>query len=97
MFAITVRYLIRAGHEDEAASHFRACLQPSRAEPGNRSYDIYRSLEEPRRFILVERYEDEAAFETHRSTAHFLTHIKNGIMTVMETRDAERCQALEQP
>jgi quinol monooxygenase YgiN len=95
MFAITVTYLIKPGHEEAAAAHFRACLQPTRGEPGNRRYLIYRSMDEPRRFVLVEEYADEAAFEAHRATAYFEEHIRNGIMTLMESRDADRLLPLE--
>ena len=95
MFAITVTYLIVPGAQDEAAAHFRACIEPSRAEPGNRRYHIYRSLEEPRRFVLFEEYDDEAAFEAHRSTPYFVKHIKNGILNIMESRNADRCLPLD--
>ena len=95
MFAITVTYLIKPGHEEAAAAHFRACLGPTRAEPGNARYLIYRSQEEPRRFVLVEEYADEAAFETHRSAPYFTEHIINGIRTLMESRTADRLVPLE--
>lgn len=95
MFAITVTYLIKAGHEEAAAAHFRACLAPTRGEPGNLRYLIYRSQDEPRRFVLVEEYADEAAFEVHRTTPYFDEHIRNGIMTIMESRSADRLLPLE--
>ena len=94
MFAITVTYVIQSGHEERAAAHFLACAQASRTEPGNRQYFAYRSLEEPRRFVLFEEYDDEAAFEAHRATPHFERHIRNGIMTLMETRAADRLTPL---
>ncbi len=95
MFAIAVTYLIRAGHEDEAAQHFAACLQASRSERGNRRYHVYRSNDEPRRFFLFEEYDDETAFDEHRNSAHFDRHIKNGVMNIMESRSADRCTPLD--
>lgn len=95
MFAITVTYVIHSGREDEASRHFAMCIAPSRAEPGNLHYDVYRSVEERRRFHLFEEYRDEAAFEAHRKTAHFREHISEGIMTIMESRSADRCVPLE--
>lgn len=97
MFAITVSYLIKPGHEEAAAAHFRACLEPTRAEPGNVRYLVYRSKEEPRRFVLVEEYADEAAFEAHRGAPYFTEHIRNGIMTIMESRNADHLVSLEGP
>ncbi|GAC1654081.1 MAG: hypothetical protein NVS9B12_04470 [Vulcanimicrobiaceae bacterium] len=95
MFAITVSYLIEAGREDEALHHFSACIAASRAEDGNRSYRIYRSLEEPRRFFLLEEYDDEAAFEAHQKTEHFQTHIVNGVRPLAERRTADRCAQVQ--
>ena len=95
MFAITVTYVIQPGQEETAAAHFRACAEASRSEAGNRKYLAYRSLDEPRRFVLFEEYVDEAAFEAHRATPHFVQHIRNGIMTLMETRNADRLVALD--
>lgn len=96
MFAITVTYVIQAGHEEEAAEHFRACMHASRKERGNVLYHVFRSQEEPCRFILFEEYTDEHAFDEHRSSPHFDLHIKNGIMRIMESRSADRCTPLDQ-
>ena len=96
MFAITVTYVIQAGHEEEAADHFHSCMHASRKERGNLRYHAYRSQEEPRRFMLFEEYAGEEAFEEHRQSAHFERHIKNGIMKIMESRSAERCTPLDQ-
>lgn len=95
MFAITVTYVITPGREDEAADHFRACMHASRNERGNRRYHVYRSQDEPRRFFLFEEYDDEQAFEEHRNSPHFDSHIKNGVMKIMESRSADRCTPLD--
>ena len=39
------------------------------AEPGNVFYRAYRT-DDPERFVAVEVYEDEAAIEAHRQSAH---------------------------
>jgi quinol monooxygenase YgiN len=43
----------------------------SRAEPGRLGYTLHRSAEDPRDFLIFERYADEAAFETHAESEHF--------------------------
>lgn len=94
MFAMTVTYVIQPGSETRAAEHFAACMQATLQEPGNRSYRVFQSTEKPRRFLLLEEYADEAAFETHREAPHFIEHIKNGIWTMMESRTADPLRAL---
>ncbi|MFN2529509.1 MAG: putative quinol monooxygenase [Candidatus Baltobacteraceae bacterium] len=96
MHAIIVTYVIRPGHEDEAAAHFAACIEPSRSEAGNLRYHAYRSHEDPRTFFLFEEYVDEQAFQMHRTTPHFELHIKNGIMNIMESRTFAVCTPLDQ-
>ncbi|AEM84171.1 putative quinol monooxygenase [Streptomyces violaceusniger] len=44
---------------------------PTRSEPGCRSYDLYTTQAEVLDFVLLERYEDTAALEAHRATAHY--------------------------
>jgi len=97
MHAITVTYVIKAGHENEAAAHFAACIEPSRNEAGNERYHAYRSNEDPRKFFLFEEYVDEQAFQAHRTTPHFQQHIKNGIMNIMQSRSLYVCTPLDQP
>lgn len=96
MHAIVVTYSISAGHEEQAAEHFAAMVEPSRSEPGNLRYHAYRSKDEPHRFFLFEEYIDEAAFQRHRATPHFEEHIKNGIMTIVQTRSLESVRPLDQ-
>jgi quinol monooxygenase YgiN len=53
---------------------------PSRAEPGNLRYDLWRDPSDPARFVLDELYVDSDAVATHRQTPHFqayLAHIND--------------------
>lgn len=44
----------------------------TRAEPGNRRFDVLEQNDDPTRFVLYEVYEDETAFAAHQKTAHYL-------------------------
>lgn len=44
---------------------------PTRAEPGNEIYDLYKKNDAPASFHLFERYTDQAALQAHRETAHY--------------------------
>ena len=56
---------------DGAESEVRAILAEYaievQAEPGNQVFECYQTLEEPRRFVVYEIYDDEAAFQSHLS------------------------------
>lgn len=56
---------------DGAESEVRAILAEYaisvRAEPGNQVFECYQTDDEPRRFVVYEIYDDEAAFQKHLS------------------------------
>lgn len=58
----------------------------TRAEPGNRSYDVFRSIADPSRFLILEEYEDEAAFALHRESEHFRAIVRARIVPLLEER-----------
>jgi quinol monooxygenase YgiN len=93
MVTLVVTYVIQAGRESEAEAFLRELIAASRREPGCRAYEVHRSLEHPRTFLIYERYEDFVALEAHRQTAHFLRFGKNGLMTIMESRAAATYEA----
>ena len=67
MICAAVTYVIKPGHEKEAAELFRTLTQHTRAEPGCRMYLAHRSTTDPRRFFLYEQYADQAALDAHRT------------------------------
>lgn len=42
-------------------------------EPGCSRFDVHQERSDPTLFLLVESYADEAAFEAHRTSPHYLT------------------------
>ncbi|MFJ3487604.1 putative quinol monooxygenase [Pseudomonas sp. NPDC090202] len=53
----------------------RGMVAPSRNEPGNLRWDIWRDPGTPGRFVLDELYIDEAAVAAHRQTPHFQHYV----------------------
>ncbi len=65
--------------EDQRAA-FMAAVEPllvsARVEAGCHGYHLYESLEEPNRFVMVEKWADQAAIDAHNQTAE-LQHLFN--------------------
>lgn len=61
----------RPGKIDELRALLTGMVAPSRAEPGNLRWDIWRDQTDPGRFVLDELYADNAAVAAHRATPHF--------------------------
>jgi quinol monooxygenase YgiN len=59
-----------AGKEHELQRELLALSAPTRAEPGNLRYDLYRSAVKPNDFMRLEVWRDAAALEAHKATPH---------------------------
>ena len=61
MIFIVVKQPVRAKYADEWPSLVEDFTAATRAEPGNISYDWYRSAEDPNLWLLIEAYRDAEA------------------------------------
>ena len=72
-FIIIVDFRLKPG----AREAFRLLIDDNaraavRDEPGCRRFDVVEPRGEPERVLLYEIYDDEAAFDAHCRTAHFI-------------------------
>lgn len=70
-YAIIVRFRAKEGADNRMADTLGTVARATRDEPGNICFDVYRSLEDPRDFTLVELYTDPSGLDAHRETPHF--------------------------
>jgi len=85
-FVVIARYTARNGTEDRVEAALRQMVEPTRAEPGNLGYEVFRDPAEPGVFVLFERYADEAAFADHLAADHFGTWLKGEVLPNLEAR-----------
>jgi quinol monooxygenase YgiN len=71
MILIVVKQPVRAKYADDFPSLVEAFTTASRAEPGNISFDWYRSADDPNLWVLIEAFRDAEAGEAHVESAHF--------------------------
>ena len=73
MATVKIMAMLRArpGRTDDLAALLDGMLGPSRAEPGNLRYDLWRDRDDPDVFALDELYVDANAVTAHRATPHF--------------------------
>jgi quinol monooxygenase YgiN len=65
----------RSGRSEDLKALLDGMIGPSRAEPGNLRYDLWRDQADLGRFVLDELYTDIAALSAHRSTPHFVGYL----------------------
>jgi len=63
--------VVNEGQEETFLKLFRALkAEITRHEPGSVYYDLYRSRKASRTYVVTERYRDEAAFQSHQTSAY---------------------------
>jgi quinol monooxygenase YgiN len=72
---IVVKHPVRPEYADQWPTLVEAFTEATRAEPGNISFDWYRSAEDPNEWLLVEAFTDGAAGGAHVASDHFQTAI----------------------
>ena len=58
-------------HAGDIAAALGPLITASRAEPGNRRYDLFGAADGTPGFHLIEVYADHDALEAHRRSAHY--------------------------
>ena len=85
-FVVIAQYRARAGEEGRVEEALRKMVEPTRAEPGNLDYQVFRDPSDPVVFVLFERYADEAAFDAHRASSHFTTWLSGQVLPSLAER-----------
>ena len=71
MIFIVVKHPVRPEFADRWDALVEEFTVATRAEPGNISFDWFRSVEDPNLYVLVEAFQDAAAGEAHVNSPHF--------------------------
>ncbi len=62
--------IAKAGHEDEVRAAHERLSAPVSLEQGFIQYDLHQDVNDPRRFVLFERWSSRADFEAHCIAPH---------------------------
>lgn len=68
---VVARVTVKEGQEQAFIDVASRLVEATRKEEGNLFYTLYQSPLNATEFIFYEEYRDQAAFETHASSAHF--------------------------
>ena len=71
MIVVIVKQPVRAKYADAFPSLVEEFTTATRAEPGNISFDWYRSADDPNLWVLIEVFRDRASGDAHVASAHF--------------------------
>lgn len=71
MIAIEAKLEVQPAKRQEFLEATKTLIEGSRMESGNISYDLFQSIEDENVFMMIEKWEDQAAIESHNTSAHF--------------------------
>jgi quinol monooxygenase YgiN len=63
--------------------------EQSLAEPGCQGYEAFQSVGVPGELLLLERYADQAAIESHRASVHYQELVVQRILPLLAGRQVE--------
>jgi len=69
-----VTFIAKEGCEDKMKELLSAMVKPSKAEDGCLFYEIVQYEKNPRKFMAVETWRDEAALDGHKGSAHYAVY-----------------------
>jgi quinol monooxygenase YgiN len=85
-FVVIAKYRAREGEAEHVAAALAEMVAPTRAEPGNLDYQVFRDPSDLSLFVLFERYADADAFDAHRATPHFGTWLAGVVLPALDDR-----------
>lgn len=72
-------FTIKPDHVDKVAAAHLAMVDPTRAEPGCLSYDLYQSRENPMVMFFHENWTDQRALDDHMNTSNFYRYVRRDV------------------
>jgi autoinducer 2-degrading protein len=94
MYAVHVTIQVVSGQVEAFLAATEDNHRHTRAEPGNRRFDVLQDLAEPDRCYLYEIYDDEAAFKAHQQTAHYLRWRETVAQMMASPRTASKARVV---
>ena len=87
---VIARHTTADGMRDAVLAILPELIEASREEPGNLGFEAYLNMEDPRSYVLLERYTSRAAFAAHRAAPHFKELMLGQILPKLENRVIEQ-------
>ncbi len=69
-----VTFIAKEGSEAKMKELLTAMVEPSKKEDGCIFYDIFVYANNPRKFMAVESWRDDAALDGHKASAHYAVY-----------------------
>jgi quinol monooxygenase YgiN len=92
---LIARHTITPGEEEAVFAALAQLIGAARAEPGNLAFEAFRSMDDERSYVLLERYASREALAAHRDTPHFHHYVLGEIAPRLASRVLEEYDVRE--
>jgi quinol monooxygenase YgiN len=89
-----VTFIAKEGCELKMKELLSAMVKPSKAEEGCIFYEIFQYEKNPRKFMAVETWENEAALDGHKASSHYKVY-KSSYEPYCEKKYTDELEVLE--
>ena len=86
-YVLAVTWVAKKGHESEVQEILRILGEKSRQEPGVVTYTTHVDPDNPREFLIYEKYHDIHGLEAHQETEHFKRYVLEKAIPILESRE----------
>lgn len=95
MIVLAVHWIANPGNEAKVVEVFSKLAAESRKEPGCCMYLVHQHQDDKRKFLVYEQYDNEAALQAHRDSAHFQEYAVKQLPSLGERVDANLYDPLD--
>jgi quinol monooxygenase YgiN len=88
---IVAHLVARDGEETRVQAELEKLIEPTRAEPGCRKYELFVNKEKPGDFVFA----SDAAFQAHMDSKHVAAAIADGVPLLSAPPDIRRYRRLK--
>jgi quinol monooxygenase YgiN len=86
---LIARHTIKPGEEAAVFAALDKLIPAARSEPGNLAFDAFRSFDDERSYVLLERYASPEALAAHRDAPAFHQYLLGEIAPRLASRVIE--------
>lgn len=94
MIIVNVHIHVKPEMVDAFIDATKINVSNSNQEPGVARFEFYQQKDDPKRFILMEVYRDEAAAASHKQTAHYAVWRDTVVDMMAEPREGVKFDLL---
>jgi len=75
MISVIAGFAVKDGKEAECLDIVKKLVEATQKENGCIMYECFKSTDDPKKFVIMEKWESKEALDAHMATAHFKEYV----------------------